>query len=286
MNSPLNDRATAVLRFADVDVFVYGPQSAPPLVLIHGLGGSHATWQPVIDQLRANFRIVAVDLPGGRSIEREAEGLDACLQAMNVEQAQVCGHSFGGLVATALAEHSPATVGRLVVVNSPPTVESRLGSQSARETILRTPILGQLAWTMAGRKRLRDGLRTAFRPGAPVPDQFVDDLQKTGHSAFIGSSSAIDTYLHAETLPDRLARLDIPTHVVFGVLDQRVHPDSLDAYTDIPNVAIVRLPDAGHTPPWESPDQMAELIARPAKPPQHDQHSRPRAHQPSRSNHD
>jgi pimeloyl-ACP methyl ester carboxylesterase len=98
--------------------------------------------------------------------------------------------------------------------------------------------------------------------------------------AFIGSSSAIDTYLHAETLPDRLARLDIPTHVVFGVLDQRVHPESLDAYADIPNVAIVRLPDAGHTPPWESPDQMAELIARPPKPPQHDQHSRPRAHQP------
>jgi pimeloyl-ACP methyl ester carboxylesterase len=261
MNRRHDPRSTALACIAGIDIFVSGPEIAPPLVLVHGLGGSHASWQRVIDRLGDKFRVVAVDLPGGRSIEHEAEGLYACLRMLSIARAPVCGHSFGGLVATALAEYSPATVSRLVVINSPPTVESRLGSQTARETILRTPVLGRLTWAAAGRERLREGLRTAFKPGAEIPDQFVDDLRATGHSAFIGSSSAIDTFLRAGTLPHRLAQLGTPTQVVFGVLDQRVNPDSLSTYSTVPNVEIIRLPDAGHTPPWEAPDQLVDIIS-------------------------
>lgn len=35
-----------------------------PLLLIHGLGGSHRSWDPVIDVLTANRDVLAVDLPG------------------------------------------------------------------------------------------------------------------------------------------------------------------------------------------------------------------------------
>ena len=38
--------------------------SGPPLVLVHGLGGSWHTWQPVLEGLRAHRSVVAVDLPG------------------------------------------------------------------------------------------------------------------------------------------------------------------------------------------------------------------------------
>lgn len=42
----------------------YRTGSGPPIVLVHGLGGSWRTWQPVLPGLSAHRSVVAVDLPG------------------------------------------------------------------------------------------------------------------------------------------------------------------------------------------------------------------------------
>jgi pimeloyl-ACP methyl ester carboxylesterase len=100
-------------------------------------------------------------------------------------------------------------------------------------------------------------LATAFAPGTHIPDQFIADLRTTGRRNLVASSRAIDTYLAEAPLADQLAALRVPIELIFGEHDQRVAlpPPSLFAAD---TAAVVS--DAGHTPPWEAPELISELI--------------------------
>jgi pimeloyl-ACP methyl ester carboxylesterase len=227
-------------------------------VLIHGLGCTSRSWQRVVPLLEERFDVVPVDLPReARSIEDMA----AHVASLDVSDAVVAGHSMGGLVAVALAESAPAAVARLVLINAPPTYESRLTSRGGPERVLRVPVVGQALWKLAGESRLRDGLASAFAPGFEVPDVFVEDLQATPWATFAGATKAVDRYLSERPLAARLGAVPTPATVLFGEEDQRVDPASLGGYDGVPGVEVERLPGVGHTPIWEAPEAVAEAIA-------------------------
>jgi pimeloyl-ACP methyl ester carboxylesterase len=232
-----------------------------PVVLVHGLGGSPASWDRVVPLLAPHAGpIIAPALTGEESIGAEADRIARLLAHRGGPPAVVAGHSMGGLVATALAERAPQWVGRLVLLNSPPTSQSRISARGAGERLLALPLLGPLAWHLMPRAVAAKGLAGAFAPGTTVPEVFVDDLRNTGLPAFLRSSRAIDTYLDTQTLPARLAALACPIHVVFGMQDQRVDPASVDDYRRVPAVTVTTLPDAGHSPNWEQPAAAASAI--------------------------
>lgn len=228
------------------------------VVLIHGLGATSRSWQRVVPLLEDEFRVVAVDLPAFERVEDAA----AHVAGLGVSDAVVAGHSMGGIVAVALAEAAPAAVSRLVVVNSPPTYESRLTARGGAERMVKTPVVGQALWKLAGDARMRAGLRSAFAPGYPVPDLFVEDLLATPWKTFVSATTAVDSYLCERPLAARVGALPVPATVLFGEEDQRVDPASLGGYDGVPGVDVVRLPGVGHTPIWEAPERVAETIAR------------------------
>ncbi|HWT94701.1 MAG TPA: alpha/beta fold hydrolase, partial [Solirubrobacteraceae bacterium] len=97
-------------------------------------------------------------------------------------------------------------------------------------------------------------------PGAPVPDVLVDDLVRTGHRRWAGSTAAIDAYLAARPLADRLRVLGLPVDVLFGERDQRVDPASLRVYDAVPRATVRTLPGLGHSPLLEAPDTIADAL--------------------------
>ena len=99
----------------------------PALLLIHGIGDSSDTWQPVLDELGRNHTIVAPDLLGhGRSekpradysIAAYANGMRDLLSVLEIDRATVIGHSLGGGVAAQFAYQFPERCERLVLVDS------------------------------------------------------------------------------------------------------------------------------------------------------------------------
>lgn len=99
----------------------------PTAVFIHGAQNDHSVW---ILQTRYfahhGFNVLAVDLPGhGRSkgaalasIEAMADWLLALLDAVNLPQAILIGHSMGSLIALETAFRSPARVTKLALVGT------------------------------------------------------------------------------------------------------------------------------------------------------------------------
>ncbi|MER7771218.1 alpha/beta hydrolase [Kitasatospora sp. NPDC096140] len=106
-----------------------GPRDGRPLVLLHGGGATSTMWFANAAALaQAGHRVLAVDLIGdpGRSVHdgTALDGvpgllgwLDAVLDRLDVPEADLCGHSYGGWIALEYALHAPARVGRLTLLD-------------------------------------------------------------------------------------------------------------------------------------------------------------------------
>jgi aminoacrylate hydrolase len=99
--------------------------SGQPIVLISGLGGLASFWQPVVDALSDDYRIITFDHPGVGQSEIDGlptipgikEALLSVLDEKGIKQAHLVGHSTGSLVAQAMALDNPERV-RSVVLSS------------------------------------------------------------------------------------------------------------------------------------------------------------------------
>jgi len=103
------------------------PTARPPrqtVVLLHSSGASSRQWDPLIEHLRPNFEVLAIDLHGhgGQDPWAGAEPLslhdEAALALPVVERAggaHLVGHSYGGAVAMHIAAARPALVRSLAV---------------------------------------------------------------------------------------------------------------------------------------------------------------------------
>jgi pimeloyl-ACP methyl ester carboxylesterase len=126
--------ATSTLRPREVAGFrVWEGGEGPPVVLLHGLGGSAANWVEVAPLLVPHRRVVAVDLPGhGGSqalsppagIDAFADAVAAAIRAAGYGDVLVVGHSFGGHVAARLAFRHPDLV-RAALLVCPSGISSR-----------------------------------------------------------------------------------------------------------------------------------------------------------------
>lgn len=119
------------MAFASDGTFytISGPEGAPWVVLIHGLGLTGAsTWGAIAPALARRFRVLSYELPGhGESALPAAQITLAALGAqliglldeLGIARAGLVGFSLGGMINRRCAIDHPGRVGALVVLNSP-----------------------------------------------------------------------------------------------------------------------------------------------------------------------
>lgn len=182
-----------------------GAPGSSSVLLIHGSGPgvtAWANWRLTIPELAKRSRVLAPDLVGFGYTERPQGvqyGLDAwvahavgVLDALNVEQADVVGNSFGGAIALALAIRHPKRVRKLVLMGSvgipfqiTPALDAVWGYQPSFEAMrglldlfaydraLATDELAELRY----RASIQPGFQESFAAMFPAPRQrWVDAL--------------------------------------------------------------------------------------------------------------
>jgi 2-hydroxymuconate-semialdehyde hydrolase len=126
-NSELGRR----VRTGAFETNVHDAGEGSPVLLIHGSGpgvSAWANWRPVMPALAQSRRVIAPDMvgfgftdrPQGMRYTMDAwvqQALDL-LDALDIEQADVVGNSFGGALSLALAIRAPQRVRRLVLMGS------------------------------------------------------------------------------------------------------------------------------------------------------------------------
>lgn len=151
LRRPADPPAGDLGRFVSIDglrTYYRVAGSGPAVVLLHGLGSSHLTWDTTIDVLAEHFTVYTLDLPGFgysdkpaayASARQEAAFVKRFLAGLGVERATVIGHSMGGAAALWLAAEHPNRVERLVLVNA-----AEIGEEATVFRLIAQPILGEL----------------------------------------------------------------------------------------------------------------------------------------------
>ena len=105
-----------------------GPEKAPVVVLIHGLGLNKNCWQWMIPELKDSYRVLSYDLFGhGGSIDPVtepnlslfSEQLTDLLDYCKIQRAVIIGFSLGGMIARRFAQDAPEKSQALVILHSP-----------------------------------------------------------------------------------------------------------------------------------------------------------------------
>jgi pimeloyl-ACP methyl ester carboxylesterase len=250
--------------------------AGPPVVLLHGLGATKASFLPTVAALAPHHRAIAIDLPGFGDSAKPlgapyhapyfARSVVGLLDALGLERADVVGNSMGGRVAIELGLRHPDRVGRLALLAPSLAwlrdrpwapllrlVPPQLGAiqpapRAVVEAIVRRAIPGAAdGWTAAG---VDEFLRSYLTPA--------------GRAAFYAAARNI--YLeepHGEKgFWTRLPRLEPPALFVWGRQDQVVPLRFARHVREaLPAARHLEL-NCGHVPQLERPQATHAAILR------------------------
>jgi pimeloyl-ACP methyl ester carboxylesterase len=244
----------------------------PPLVLVHGLGGTIENWRALAPALAARHRVLVPDLPGhGRSAALpEARDLDpladAVLGIADAEEARGAvwvGHSLGGVVALRAAVRRPDAVRGLVLAAA-----AGIGSTSRAAhvtlAVLGTARPGRLiapfrhAWAGS-----RLGRRAAFGWwGVADPDALEPELAE---AFLVGPAHHTDTRQAGRALlvsdpRTELDRVTCPCLCLWGACDNWVRPQDGMEYARRLRAPLRTIAGCGHLLIGERPDACLAAI--------------------------
>ncbi len=261
----------------------------PPIVLVHGLGGSHLNWCLIGSQLAATRRVVALDLhgfgltPGTRgtsTVRRNAALLDRFVREVTGTPVILAGNSMGGLISILQAAAAPDTVAGLVLIDPALPLPRRrpdrqvgsqfllyalpgLGEFYVRTVMSRTP--PQLAvqrvvdLCFADPSRADPAMLTASialaaeRQGQPA---------RARNQAFLAASRSLMRVVGLRRhYWEMMASVRVPVLLIGGEADRLVPVASMrQAAARNPRWETVILPGVGHTPQLEVPDVVTKTL--------------------------
>jgi pimeloyl-ACP methyl ester carboxylesterase len=232
-----------------------------PLVFLHGAGGL-SPQDPFLARLAERFEVIAPVHPGFGAIAdlddlEDVHDLalyhDDLLEALGLEQANVAGHSFGGMVAAELAAHVPARVANLVLIA--PAGLWRDDAPMADLLSAEPEQLPGLLWADPSGPAATAAAAALTDPARSPVDQAVEASR---------GITAATKYLWP--IPDhglsrRLYRIRARTLVMWGAED-RLIPASYanDFARGIADSRVEILEDAGHLVTYERLDHCGELV--------------------------
>jgi len=256
---------------------VAGDPDAPGLLLVHGIGGAKEDFTDHFEMLAREHRVAAFDLrghgasdaptdPTAYSLDRLALDTAAVVDALDLHDLRILGHSMGGMVVRRFVLAAPERVTALVLMDTsagmPPgfapdivaaaiEVVQTQGLTALKELTDEMDLLGSDAYQRV----------LAERPGF----QEYAEYKWTAQSPVMWAAMVRDLIDQPDQLSE-LAALEMPT---LGIVGDQDHTfiDAVEAIVaTIPGAELAVIPDAGHSPQFENPpawfDAMARFLAR------------------------
>jgi pimeloyl-ACP methyl ester carboxylesterase len=244
----------------------------PPVVMLHGLGGTKVSFLPTQAALAPSHRTIAVDLPGFGDSDKPVGSYDAkffarwvvgLLDELEIDRAHVIGHSMGGRVAIELGMSHPDRVDCLALMTP-----SLAWLRDKRWTPYLKLLRPELAFLQPAPRLIVERFVRAAIPGANGGwsaagiDEFLRSyLSPRGRVAFYAAARNI--YLEeGEEFWTRLEAVEARSLFIWGRRDQLI-PVGFARHVRraLPAAEHIEL-DCGHIPQFERPAQTHAALGR------------------------
>ncbi|TJZ79528.1 alpha/beta fold hydrolase [Rhodococcus oryzae] len=262
-----------VLKYVDVG-------DGPPIVLVHGLLGSHESWGPQIDKLAKNYRVIAPDLfghgqsdkpSGDYSLSAHAATVRDLMEHLDISAATFVGHSLGGGISMQMTYLFPERVDSLCLVSSGGLgreVSPFLKAATLPGSELVLPVLAsdwvrrntEAALAQLGR------LRLPFQPSPSVAEtwrSFGTVADKPTRAAFLASARAVvGPRGQTVSATQHFSRFDtIASLLIWGGRDTMIPASHADnVRREVPNSRVEIFRGAGHFPQLDEPDLFYRVL--------------------------
>lgn len=219
-----------------------------PIVLVHGFSGSAVfEWGPVFEALAGRHRVVALQVIGfapseqpdiAYTTETLVTHLGEFMRALGVENVTLLGESFGGWHAAAYAAKAGA-------LGLPPIAKLVLVAGAICVKGMPTP--GARGFVSAPLQAEADAFSRTF----PTSNESM--------KLRIARDSGL---LRRDPSREELAAIAVPTLLLWGEQDELIPlACGEDAASLIPDAKLVVLPDVGHIPSIEAPDEFVRVVS-------------------------
>jgi pimeloyl-ACP methyl ester carboxylesterase len=235
-----------------------GDPSGTPIILLHGYGDSWFSYSPILPLLDKKYRVYIPDQRGHGNSDRPSEGyalkqfaadVVAFMDAMNVKQATIVGHSMGSFVAQHVAAQVPGRVNKLVLIGSATKIRNNVVTGLQQE-------INALADPMP-EKFVRDfQIGVAFQP---LPQEFLDGVVRESLKLPARVWRGVMAQMVAPEADDELKRIKSPTLIIWGDKENIFPRSEQDLLVAALRNAVLKVyPDTGHAPNWERPERVVK----------------------------
>lgn len=238
----------------------------PPIVLLHGIGGSRQDWSDQLEAFSRDHTVAAWDCrgygdsddyEGSFSFDDAAKDLACLLDMLGAQRAHIVGLSMGGMIAQCFWHRHSHRVATLVLA------DSTIGpAASMSEEALAAFVEARRAPLLAGVTMEEIARRNSARLLAPAaPAERLARVQAS--FASVPASTylrAIETAVRFPGIPD-LRLVAAPTLVICGELDESLPvPMSEALAAAIPGAVLRIIPAAGHLSNVDAPESFNACV--------------------------
>ncbi len=259
-------------------------------LLLHGFPEAAFVWDEVLLRVAPQAAVVAPNLRGyiGSSAPAETAAyrakhlvgdIAAAIQALGAPLDLLVAHDWGGALAWNLAAQQPGLIKQLLIINSPHPATFLRELQHSAEQQAASAYMTYLCRPDAAERLAEDDFRRLW-PFLGEPDWLTpavrDQYRQAWSNQGRGLDGALNYYrasplrpptqpddpLHQLQLPDAAVTSRVPTTVLWGERDVALMPALLHGLERwVPQLHVLRVPDASHWIVHEQPARVAELIS-------------------------
>lgn len=229
------------------------------VVFLHYWGGSHRTFDPVIERLAGGWTVVSYDqrgwgaareLPGPYGLAQLADDALDVVRGLGIGRYVLAGHSMGAKVAQLAASRRPEGLAGLVLIAPAPplpTADAEAGQA--------------LSHAYDSRMTIDDALRNVLT-SRPLPAGLRDQVMTDSLAARDEARLAWPLHGITADIAPAASAIDVPVQVLAGEQDKVEPPAVLETnlLPVIPGARMTVIEGTGHLSPLEAPGQVAGLL--------------------------
>jgi len=229
--------------------------NGPVVIMLHGLFGALSNWEPTINALSGNFRVIVPVLPIyemsllSASIDGLRKYVEGFVKAININEFHLMGNSLGGHIALVYCVEHPEKVKTLILTGSSGLFENSMGGSF--------PKRGSLEYV-----KERVGY-TFYDPATASEDLITEVFEITKSVSKCMAIVAIAKSAQRHNLAGDLYKIKAPTLLIWGLNDTITPPHVGHEFNRlIANSELHFIDHCCHAPMMEQPERFNALIFR------------------------
>lgn len=254
------------------DVNVYGQYihyaetgNGPPIVLLHGLWGGLNEWEPIIEPLAENHRVIVMDFIGFHNSDKPdvhyhnallAQFLAGFIEALELSDVILMGHAMGANTATYTAFHHPENIAGLILVDG-------AGYRSPDRDLSQPLSEGMIRFRRVATGSSLATTRGLLERRVYNPNDVTDEWVENAFRMWVNSAAAIGDMLleGGDLTEEEMRQIKLPTLVVWGAEDKVFSPGNAERLSNDIEGSVVRIIDrAGHLPQVEATEAFLNAV--------------------------